>query len=69
LYGSIDAAKVPIEPRYPREKEQAAEAWRDLKVGCWHELTAAPASHQSSRQQAKAERDQAVYRAKNLRYS
>jgi hypothetical protein len=68
LYGSIDAAKVRIEPRDPLEKATTGEAWRDLKVGCWYELEAVPPSQRSPRQQAKAERDQGVYRAKSLRY-
>lgn len=68
LYGSLDAAKVRIQPRCPEEKEQAEEAWRDMKVGCWYELEEVPPSQRSSRQQQKVERDQVAYRAKSLRY-
>ena len=36
LYGSLDAAKVRIEPRTAAEKQaEDRETWRDLKVGCW----------------------------------
>jgi len=42
LYGSIDAAKVRIEPRDPQEKAaENRENWRDLKAGCWYQ----PAVH------------------------
>jgi hypothetical protein len=68
LYGSLDAAKTRIEPRCPEEKEQASEAWRDLKVGCWYELEAVPVAQRSRRQQEKYDREQQVFRAKNLRY-
>jgi hypothetical protein len=37
LYGSLDAAKVRIEPRKEAEKRAETETWRDLKVGCWYE--------------------------------
>lgn len=68
LYGSVDAAKVRIEPRCPEEKEQQQEDWRDLKVGCWYELERVPAAQRSSRQREKYDRDQQVFRAMNLRY-
>ncbi len=68
LYGSVDAAKVRIEPRCPEEKEQQQEDWRDLKVGCWYELERVPAAQRSRRQREKYDRDQQVFRAKNLRY-
>jgi hypothetical protein len=68
LYGSLDAAKTRIEPRCPEEKEQGSEAWRDLKVGCWYELEGVPAAQRSHRQQEKYDREQQVFRAKNLRY-
>lgn len=68
LYGSIDAAKTRIEPRCPEEKAQREEAFRDLKVGCWYELEAVPAARRSQRQQEKYDREQQVFRAKNLRY-
>lgn len=68
LYGSIDAAKTRIEPRCPEEKAQREEAFRDLKVGCWYELEAVPAVQRSRRQQDKYDREQQVFRAKNLRY-
>ena len=68
LYGSIDAAKVRIEPRDPEEKAVQEEDWRDLKVGCWYELERVPLTQRSLRQQQKYDREQAVYRAKHLRY-
>ncbi len=68
LYGSIDAAKTRIEPRCPEEKALRAEAFRDLKVGCWYELEAVPAAQHSHRQREKYDREQQVFRAKNLRY-
>jgi hypothetical protein len=68
LYGSIDAAKTRIEPRCPEEKARREEAFRDLKVGCWYELEAVHAAQRSRRQQEKYDREQHVFRAKNLRY-
>jgi hypothetical protein len=68
LYGSIDAAKTRIEPRCPEEKARREEAYRDLKVGCWYELEAVPTSQRSPRQWEKYDREQQVFRAKNLRY-
>lgn len=68
LYGSMDAAKTRIEPRCPEEKAQREEAFRDLKVGCWYELEAVPAAQRSRRQRDKYDREQQVFRAKNLRY-
>jgi hypothetical protein len=68
LYGSIDAAKTRIEPRCPEEKAQREEAFRDLKVGCWYELETVPAAQRSHRQREKYDREQQVFRAKNLRY-
>ncbi len=46
LYGSLDAAKVRIEPRDPAEKQVDHEAWRDLKVGCWYEAEPVPPRQQ-----------------------
>lgn len=68
LYGSLDAAKVRIEPRDPAEKQAAHEAWRDLKVGCWYEAEPVPPRHQSTRQQAVTERGQLCQRATNIHY-
>jgi hypothetical protein len=68
LYGSIDAAKVRIEPRCPEKKAEETEAWRDMKVGCWYELEEVPSAQRSARQQQKYEREQVAYRAKSLRY-
>lgn len=48
LYGSLDAAKVRIEPRDPAEKQADHETWRDLKVGCWYEAELGPPRQQSS---------------------
>jgi len=69
LYGSIDAAKVRIEPR--KEQEKAAknrENWRDLKVGCWYEGEIVPPNQRSIRQKDKAEREGTVIRARNKTY-
>lgn len=69
LYGSIDAAKVRIEPRDPQEKAvENRETWRDLKAGCWYEGEVVPVRQQSTRQQEKAQREGVVLRAKNKKY-
>lgn len=69
LYGSIDAAKVRVEPRDEREKAvENRENWRDLKAGCWYEGEIVPASQHSTRQKDKAEREGTVIRAKNKKY-
>jgi hypothetical protein len=68
LYGSLDAAKVRIEPRTEAEKQVESERWRDLKVGCWYTAEPVPASQRSTRQQAVAERGQLSQRAVNIRY-
>jgi len=65
LYGSMDAAKVRIQPR--PKKNQAPEEhedWRDMKVLCWFETENVPPAQRSARQ-----RKQVALRAKNLRYS
>jgi hypothetical protein len=68
-YGSIDAAKVRIEPRPKKgEEKEKHEDWRDLKVLCWFEVETVPASQRSVRQRKKAEREQVVMRAKNKQY-
>jgi hypothetical protein len=65
LYGSIDAAKVRMEPR-----TQAAdgEKWRDVKVGCWYQTQAVSPAQRSARQREKATREQRVCRAHQQRY-
>jgi hypothetical protein len=68
LYGSLDAAKVRIEPRQLAEKQAATETWRDLKVGCWYEAEPVPPSRRSARQRVVTERGQLGQRAKNIRY-
>jgi len=69
LYGSIDAAKVRIEPRDPQEKAvENRETWRDLKVGCWYESEVTPVRQQSTRQKEKAQREGVVLCAKNKKY-
>ena len=69
LYGSLDAAKVRIEPR-PKagKKPEKQDDWRDMKVGCWYEAEPVPPSQRSVRQRDKFAREQAVFRAKNMRY-
>jgi hypothetical protein len=69
LYGSIDAAKVRIEPRDKQEKALAGrENWRDLKIGCWYQGEIVPDRERSSRQKGKAQREGTVIRAKNKEY-
>lgn len=69
LYGSIDAAKVRIEPRDEKEKAvESREMWRDLKAGCWYEGEIVPHRQRSVRQKDKAQREGVVLRAKNQQY-
>ena len=69
LYGSLDAAKVRIEPRDEQEKTiENRENWRDLKTGCWYEGEIVSPRQQSTRQKNKAQREGTVLRAKNKRY-
>lgn len=69
LYGSLDAAKVRIEPRAKGgKKPETREDWRDMKVGCWYEAEPVPSAQRSVRQRDKFEREQNVLRAKNMRY-
>jgi hypothetical protein len=69
LYGSIDAAKVRIEPRDKQEKALAGrENWRDLKIGCWYQGEIVPDRERSFRQKGKAQREGTVIRAKNKEY-
>jgi hypothetical protein len=69
LYGSIDAAKVRIEPREEREKAvENRENWRDLKAGCWYEGEIVPNNQRSTRQKDKLQREGTVLRAKNKKY-
>ena len=69
LYGSLDAAKVRIEPR-PRKGEAVAdhEDWRDMKVGCWYQAEAVLLSRQSARQRQKAQREGTVFRTTHHHY-
>lgn len=69
LYGSLDAAKVRIEPR-PKagQKPEKTEQWRDMKVGCWYEAEPVPPAQRSTRQRDKFAREQAVWRATHMRY-
>jgi hypothetical protein len=69
LYGSIDAAKVRIEPR-PRKGEPVPEHedWRDMKVGCWYQAQAVPRPRQSMRQRRKAQREGTVFRTTQHKY-
>ena len=68
-YGSIDAAKVRIEPR-PKKGQgpEEHEDWRDMKVLCWFETENVPPAQRSARQRKQAERQQVALRAKNLHY-
>ncbi len=69
LYGSIDAAKVRIEPRCKAGKRpKKEEDWRDLKVGCWYEAEPVPSAQRSHRHRHQQARGQEVLRAKNMHY-
>ncbi len=69
LYGSIDAAKVRIEPRNAQEKAlKNRETWRDMKVGCWYEGEVVPVRQQSTRQKEKRQREGVVLRARKQKY-
>jgi hypothetical protein len=69
LYGSMDAAKVRIEPRPKKgEAKEAHEDWRDMKTLCWYEVETVPPVQQTIRQRKKVEREQPALRAKNMRY-
>ncbi len=69
LYGSIDAAKVRIEPRPKKgEKKEEREDWRDMKVLCWFEPEIVPPAQQTKRHKTKVEREQPALRAKNKQY-
>lgn len=68
-YGSMDAAKVRIEPRPKKgEEKEEHEDWRDMKVLCWYEVETVSPAQRSTRQREKAVREQAVLRAKNMHY-
>jgi hypothetical protein len=69
LYGSIDAAKVRIEPRAKQGKPVPEhEDWRDMKVGCWYQAEPVPPGQRSERQRQKAERTGTVFRTREHRY-
>jgi hypothetical protein len=69
LYGSLDAAKVRIEPRRKKgEPAEEHEDWRDMKVLAWFETEVVPPAQRSVRQRKKVAREQIALRAKNLRY-
>lgn len=69
LYGSLDAAKVRIEPRLKKdETPQEHEDWRDMKVLAWFETEIVPPAQRSARQRKKVVREQIALRAKDLRY-
>jgi hypothetical protein len=68
-YGSMDAAKVRIEPRSQAGQAPAEqEDWRDLKLLCWFETERVPPAQRSKRQRQKAAREQVPQRAKNIHY-
>jgi hypothetical protein len=69
LYGSMDAAKVRIEPR-AKDGEPVLEDddWRDMKVGCWYQTEQVSKIQQSKRQREKAQRDGTVFRTKAHQY-
>jgi hypothetical protein len=69
LYGSMDAAKVRIEPRPRKGKApEKQEDWRDMKVLCWFEAEQVPPAQRSARHKDKVERNHVPLRAKNIQY-
>jgi hypothetical protein len=69
LYGSMDAAKVRIEPRDAQDKAlKNRETWRDMKAGCWYEGEVVPVRQQSTRQKEKMQREGVALRARNQKY-
>jgi hypothetical protein len=69
LYGSLDAAKVRIEPRPKKgEAKEAHEDWRDMKVLCWYEVETVPPAQRTARHRKKVLREQPALRAKHMRY-
>lgn len=70
LYGSMDAAKVRIEPRPKKGEEKGDhEDWRDMKVLCWFEVELVSSAQQTKRHKKKIAREQPALRAKNKQYS
>lgn len=70
LYGSMDAAKVRIEPRPKKGAAKPThEDWRDMKVLCWYEVEPVPPAQRSARQREKTIREQPALRAKNMQYA
>ncbi len=68
-YGSLDAAKVRIEPRPKKDEAKPEhEDWRDMKVLCWYEVEEVPPAQRSPRHRQKLLREQPALRAKNMRY-
>jgi hypothetical protein len=51
VYGSIDGAHVRIEER--SRTNNAAEKWREMKVGCWYRVAPVPKSHYKKRHHKK----------------
>jgi hypothetical protein len=69
FYGSMDAAKVRIEPRPKKGEEKGEhEDWRDMKVLCWYEVESVPPAQRSTRHKEKEAREQPALRAKNMHY-
>lgn len=69
LYGSMDAAKVRIEPRPEKgEEKEEHEDWRDMKVLCWYETEEVSPARRSARQREKVVRELLPLRSKNKRY-
>ena len=69
VYGSMDAAKVRIEPR-PKKGAQPGEHedWRDMKVLSWYEVESVPPTQRSARHWEKVAREQPALCAKNMQY-
>lgn len=69
LYGSMDSAKVRIEPRPKKgQAPEEHEDWRDMKVLCWFEVEKVPPAQRLARHKKKVERGHVPLRAKNISY-
>jgi hypothetical protein len=66
VYGSIDGAHVRIEERSP--VAEAAEKWREMKVGCWYRAAPVPKSHYTKRHQKKDAIGHQALRAEDMHY-
>jgi len=66
VYGSIDGAHVRIAER--SQVEEAAEKWREMKVGCWYRVAPVPKSHYKKRHQKKDHLGHQALQAEDMHY-